>query len=648
MPTAASTPNRVAPVRVAECRRCGQLFAVYATEGDVACPACDATTNVAALQIVELGVAAPVELKVEVKVDAPEPAPAPVELAAPPIEHDYVEPVRVEAPAAPAIAETPSRPPTVAEWLLQSEQSAPRATVERAGEAKRSLAESLGWAPGTFDVESLATPRDEAPAEPAESYDDTRHDAATFADSLKDFRFDYGATPLSEQEEADSHEGLSLELSTQAEDAPQPLRLDALAGSAPPKRGWGSFIGMAIGLMLVAGPAAYLAMTWESGDPVAELASRDGELFTEDAPVDSEPETSAADAFASDASAGRSNTAADPFMDSSTKPASFDKEPASFDKGSADEPAFDLPPSAPKEVTRSAAAQVGADDPIISTPKADPFVAKPQAAAPALATTPLPIEDRYAATATPAEPASFAPPEEATVAPPEEQVNAISEKVDGMVEPVAAFAEPKPFEMAPTTKEVGLVNAPKYGARELAEAFAPAEAAAVGFATGSLDDPEQVSTMGQHYAHLCHLAQVLTLLDASDPSLMTAELQAADTFKRLLRDDRSRGQSRQIAGPWIAWTGRPHGGVFFAGMPEDLRRAGEVIQYEFRIGESIVPVVMSEPIDPNRFAQTGAAEVGVIGVVVENPRQWIAGYEGDAERVVWVRKTLALPPPEKL
>jgi uncharacterized Zn finger protein (UPF0148 family) len=647
MPTAAPTPNRAAPVRVAECRRCGQLFAVYATEGDVACPACDATTNVAALEIVELGVAAPVEVKVEVKIEAPEPAPAPIELAAAPAEHEYVEPVRVEAPAAPAIAEPLSRPPTVAEWLLQSEQSAPRATVERAGEAKRSLAESLGWAPGTFDVESLATPRDEAAADPAESYDDTRHDAATFADSLKDFRFDYGATPLSEQLEAEADECVSLELSGHAADAPQPLRLDALAAPTPQKRGWGNFIGMAVGLMLVAGPAAYFAVTWESGDPVAELASRDGELFTEDAPIDSEPEAPAANAFASDASAPKSSATADPFIDSSTKPASFDNGPASFDKGSADEPAFDLPPSAPKEVTRSAAAQVAADEPIIRTPEADPYAAKPQAA-PALATTPLPIEDRYATTATPAEPAAFAPPEEATVAAPEEQVNSISEKVDGMVEPVAAFAEPKPFEMAAPTKEVGLVNAPKYGARELAEAFAPAEAAAVGFATGSLDDPEQVSTMGQHYAHLCHLAQVVTLLDASDPSLMTAELQAADTFKRLLRDDRSRGQSRQIAGPWIAWTGRPHGGVFFAGMPEDLRRAGEVIQYEFRIGESIVPVVMSEPIDPNRFAQTGAAEVGVIGVVVENPRQWIAGYEGDAERVVWVRKTLALPPPEKL
>jgi hypothetical protein len=644
MPSADPAPNPVAPIRVAECRRCGQLFALYATKGDIACPACEATSSIASLEIVELSVASPVELKVE----APEPAPVPVEVSAPASEPELI---RVEAPTPPKIAETPTRPPTVAEWLLQSEQSEPRATVERPADGKRSLAESLGWVPGSFDVESLATPDDEASLETAESGADTQDEAPAFAASLNEFRFDFGASPLSEQplseqEEADTSEGVSLELSTPAEDAPQPLRLDALSATNPHARGWGNFIGMAIGLMLVAGPAAYFAVTWESGDPAAELASLDGRLFTEDAPVDSEREAPADDAFASDTiavnSAAQGNAAADPFLDRATKP-------ASFDKGGAGEPEFDLPPSAPTEVTRPAAAEVATNESAASTPEADPFLAKPQAAAAVSSSMAnLPAEDRYASIATPAEPAAFAPPEEATVAPPEEQLDAINEKVDGMVEPVAAFAEPKPFAMAPATGQVGLVNAPKYGARELADAFAPAEAAAVGFATGSLDDPSQVSTMGQHYAHLCHLAQVVTLLDTSDHSLMTAELQAADTFKRLLRDDRSRGQSRQIAGPWIAWTGRPHGGVFFAGMPEDLRRAGEVIEYQFNIGESVVPVIMAQPIDPQRFVQTGATEVGVIGVVVENPRQWIAGYEGDAERVVWARKTLPLPPAEKL
>ncbi len=668
MPTAAPAPNPTAPIRVAECRRCGQLFAVYATEGEIACPACEAATSVASLEIVELSVAVPVEPKSrEVKVDAPAgsllqqpveqgaleqqhfvPRIEASEQAAVPVEEQAVEeqaltpePVDVEAPTLPAskpqeetspeVAEAPLKRPTVAEWLLQSEKSEPRANTERPAEGKRSLAESLGWTPGSFDPESITSSRDEAGADSNESPTDPSGVTPEFATTLKDFKFDFGATPLSEPEASDANDGVSLELSTPAEEAPQPLRIDEFAASKPRSRGWGNFIGMAIGLMLVAGPAAYFAVTWESGDPGAELARLDDQ--TDEA---FEPATQGeADVFASNAAAAdpveddlappMATAPADPFLDSSTKP-------VSFDKGGMEEPEIDLPASAPKPDSDPKEVTAPAD---AFAAEADPFMAKPQAA-----TTPVAGEDRYAAT--PAEPAAFAPPEEAAATTPESDAMAPAPNRDEMIEPVAAITEPREFAMAPPTRQIGLVNAPRYGARELAEAFAPAEAAAVGFATGSLDDPEQVSTMGQHYAHLCHLAQVVTLLDTSDPGLMTAELQAADTFKRVLRDGRSRDQSRRIAGPWIAWTGRPHGGVFFAGMPADLRRAGELIEYQFSIGESIVPVVMAKPIDPKRFVQSGASEVGVIGVVVENPMQWIAGYEGDAQRVVWARKTLPL------
>ena len=86
-------------------------------------------------------------------------------------------------------------------------------------------------------------------------------------------------------------------------------------------------------------------------------------------------------------------------------------------------------------------------------------------------------------------------------------------------------------------------------------------------------------------------------------------------------------------------------GVFFASIPENLRSAGEVVQYTFRLGEPDGPVIMAEQLDKRRFKLAGAKEIGVIGVVVEKPGEMIAGYEGDAERVVWVRKTVPLREP---
>lgn len=624
MPTPTATP-----VRVAECRRCGQLFAVNATEGEIACPACEATSSVASLQIVELGVAAPVEVKVEAPA-APKPEPAPTPVEEPPT------PVISASVTTPVEEEKPKQPPTVAEWLLQSEQrAAPAPTADRAAESKRSLAESLGWNPGSFDIKAKPTlPKEAAPTEPEAPADKPAAliDTVTAnADTLSDFRFDFGATPLSEHngnaDETAEAEGVSLELSEQADEAPQPLRLEELGASKGRSRGWGSFLGMAAGLMLIAGPAAYFATTWDGsgGDSLAELASRDA--FAEEASTTPPPE------FVDESAATNEEppapfAAEDPFVDREAKP-------ASFDNAEADEPAFDMPPNAPTEVTRPAGLEEADEEPSLAPLADDPFLAQPPAASAAESTPPAlpPASERYTTVETPQEPAEFAPP---------------AGQVDEMVEPAAAFAEPRPLAVAPPVEGVALLNAPTYGARELTEAFGPAESAARGFAGGTLADPAQVSVMGQHYARLCYLAQVLTLLDASDPSLLTTELQAADAFKRLFRSEKARAESRQIAGPWIAWTGRPHGGVFFAGKPEEIRSAGKAVQYQFRIGDQMVPIVMAKPIDTSRFVNSGAVEVGVIGVVVENPREWIAGYDGDAERVVWVRKTLPLPPAEDL
>jgi hypothetical protein len=202
MPTPTTDPVPVAPIRVAECRHCGQLFAVYAATGEVACPACEATSKVASLQIVELGVAAPVEVKVE----ASPTAPTPIESMGPAGEPMSIEqPVAdIELPVANLVAEAPGpeadepqRPPTVAEWLLQSEQlSEPKPTPT---EPKRSLAESLGWKPGGFEVPSLAAQRSGTAARSEAQQGELADHAEPIATSLADFRFDFGATPLSEQ-----------------------------------------------------------------------------------------------------------------------------------------------------------------------------------------------------------------------------------------------------------------------------------------------------------------------------------------------------------------------------------------------------------------------------------------------------------------
>ncbi|WP_146400147.1 hypothetical protein [Pseudobythopirellula maris] len=217
----------------------------------------------------------------------------------------------------------------------------------------------------------------------------------------------------------------------------------------------------------------------------------------------------------------------------------------------------------------------------------------------------------------------------------------------------APAAEPSAFgngPIAPTQPANGslLVGAPNYGPQELAEAMRGADEAARAFAAGSLDNPEQAAAMGQSYASLCRVARVLTLLDdgAMGPDAEFDRLQASQLLKRSLRLQDARINSRRVASAWVGWSERTDGGVFFAGKPIASRERGSVFEYTFALeGGETVPVLSEERIDGKRILVAQATEIGVIGVVVENPAERVAGYIGDAPRAVWCRKTLALGAP---
>lgn len=637
-------------LRVAECGDCHQLFAVYETAGAVSCPGCGAAVELASLEVAEIGVAAPVEIEVEAPAVAP-----PVETFAPQaaVEPPAPEPVLEPEPTPEPVAETfkpvpvaepepepaaEERPPTVAEWLLRggdpnitaSAEPTPHqdvaepeaATAERQIEepaAKPSLSESLGWAPGSFALDNKT--------EATETESSDRDSAAEPTAVADEFRFDFGATPLAEQ----TPEPVGLDLASapepeQAEDAAQPLVLDWSSPESPRKRSWSGPLSAVAGILLVAAPAAWMVMTWPDDADLSASANRQQrDPMAADAEMPPNPFPPAADSTAETVAAfeaeaeepGEPNTlpfgaeAASPIRDTATLPASFNAPEA------AEPPAFEPEPQ-PKSPAE---------------PASDPF-GPPTAAAESdryVSAAPAPTGDRYASAAPLDDlPDTFSLPEDTPAAPtPRPPV------------PEAPAADPG---------QPALINVPYYELAELQKANAGGVPAGRSFAVGTLSNPAQASEMGKNYARLCYLAQVLTLLDpaASGQQVMTSELEATDIFNRLFREAGPRIEAQQIAGPWMAWTGRPHGGVFFSGIPVDIRGAGSATEYIFELGDQRVAVVSPERLDVKRFVNAGAREIGVIGILVDNPRERIAGYQGDSDRVVWVRKTLALRDPVEL
>ena len=190
-----------------------------------------------------------------------------------------------------------------------------------------------------------------------------------------------------------------------------------------------------------------------------------------------------------------------------------------------------------------------------------------------------------------------------------------------------------------------LQGAPTYGVDELKQASDYSESLVKQIQEAALsEDENRDQFLGKHYAELCYLAQVISLLDLNSTSddLKTTEMLAVDHYKRLFQNQAAATQVNQVAQHWIEWAERPYGGVFLMGVPDDMQYAGELFTYRVPLGDSFVHIVTEEPINVDRFVMTDSQTMGIIGIVVENPKDRIRGYEGDADRVIWCRKTIPI------
>jgi hypothetical protein len=182
-----------------------------------------------------------------------------------------------------------------------------------------------------------------------------------------------------------------------------------------------------------------------------------------------------------------------------------------------------------------------------------------------------------------------------------------------------------------------------YTVDDLATALATGESALKGLVSGNLSDATVRRTKGMSYAKLCDLAQALTFVDRSQPSVESE--QAIDSSMRLfhaaLADPHTRDEVNRIATIWIDSPHRQHGGVFLAGEVAGGEIAGDVYQYRLT-GEDggDLTLLAAEPLDS--LAASSAHPVAVVGSIVENAGADVTGYRGAAKRAIWVTRAIPL------
>ncbi|MEO1498134.1 MAG: hypothetical protein AAFV43_13390 [Planctomycetota bacterium] len=646
MPSAEN--QEASPLTVGVCPTCDELFTLPDVPTDsrrLACPYCD--TAIAMAELKTRSVRSAVALAGE-----PEPQPKPD------------PPPEPKPSATPTLSETLgwTAAPTVASSIDDAEHDS---LVSEADELLRSVEAAREPRP----VTSAPEPMEELAEEPKPA-----------ADLLKEFGFDFGATPLKSEgppsadvvasgstaAEPSDLEPLAAELVATTPVDPEPrvaaeasidiavrqrstveepageslagtsvdrLLHDADGGDHAPtaaellltgadeSRGglWTGPLMAAAGVLFIAGPAAYLTWSgmWGGGPTGAPLAAAGEPFAAADDDVRVDPPVPQAAA----------KIAEDPYDGSATAPLVADAddrygrvEAATYEVEADPQPpaAWTLPPADAAEpaAIQPAAPESAAEAPTSRYAKQDP----PPAVPPEFA---LPTVDNA---------------KEPRAMPAE--IAAVPESASDLLTDLVA---------APVT--LPIAGAPTYTVDELLGLAQQAQADAEAFAAGSLSDPEQAPFLGQAYARLCKLSEAVTLIDPAITrrGRREAEFAALDVFRKLWLEASPRESSRVIAHHWIDWTERPHGGVFFAGKPSDEpRKAGEVYRYEFMLDGVSVPVVTTAKLDARRFLSARAQEIGVLGVVVESPAERIAGYVGGDERVVWARKTVPLREPGKL
>ncbi len=202
---------------------------------------------------------------------------------------------------------------------------------------------------------------------------------------------------------------------------------------------------------------------------------------------------------------------------------------------------------------------------------------------------------------------------------------------EGVAAPESPLASERRW---PVTPIVGsLTDVRLYSLEEFTEAVVAGESAARRFAAGDLAEPESVRDMGQAYVELCALAERLTLTNPSTfgSALITQQALAKAALRSAAAPSR-RGDLAVVASRWLEHVRRKNDGALFVGRVRDLRAVGPwtECQFEVTVGDRRVAV----PVLMDKLKHSTGDEAGIAGVIVTNPQQRIAGYEGDAPLIV--------------
>jgi hypothetical protein len=195
--------------------------------------------------------------------------------------------------------------------------------------------------------------------------------------------------------------------------------------------------------------------------------------------------------------------------------------------------------------------------------------------------------------------------------------------------------------VAPVTNVQPIAEGPKNGAVYAASDVLAALAATNDAATALADftaEPDQIDeakateAQNRFYVSVAKLAETVTLMRGEDGDQKAARSAVGEMLLNLFGDRQKFESLGRWAAADFANTMRPSNGIGLAGVIEEVRTLGDQFRTFLRLPGRDSPISVISSQKPNLAA---GDSVIVVGLVVDDPAQNIAGYDGPDESVVW-------------
>jgi len=186
------------------------------------------------------------------------------------------------------------------------------------------------------------------------------------------------------------------------------------------------------------------------------------------------------------------------------------------------------------------------------------------------------------------------------------------------------------------SEPVGPAAATEFALADVAAAAQQAAAAdqRILAAQSSGDEAEQKKARSNFYLSIFRLAETVTF--AKDDAQQLAQLRGGiqQTLEQFAADSKRVDALKFNAARWLGFAKRTTPGVVLAGTVESAERVGKLYEIKVGIGlDSSAPVVtVLSATDPGLAAGDAAF---VLGTIVDDPAENLAGYDGNEPQVVW-------------